>query len=528
MDIKELMGRVVEELYAGITGGSAELPLPPGTTINWLLPGLPMHESAFDFAIAGPFSGPSPATLEEFRRMVAAIQADAEANGGQPMDRALAVEEAKRMYQQHLLGSWEQWSRLVDFIPLIDPTPAQMSWSRRAGQGSKKHVGVVYGQAGQTLSNVYRDTLQRCEVADEQITAEQQKLIDRMKALLQVEVEVEDFLTGEKVKEIRESPAMVQYKAKKIAYENAVTDYAARLARSTSGTPADLIEWNRSGGIYRQRALQALADWQSSGAKNAIETAQATIAHITGGSMVQWKQRLLDCLTDIDQSTQGAFGYPFFPATVLPGAFARSPGWTRFSQRNVARSSTSTSSTHSGGGSVGFSLGIFSIGAAGGATRTEHDFKFQSSDFGIEFEYTQVEIVRPAFNPNFFLSRGWKPRDTFVRDYNTSTHSTGGDKPTGCLIGYPTKALFVRNLRIHSTEFASHMHSLQSEVDGGGVVGIGPFVLGGRYSQTNRSSESNLSIDTAGITVNGLQLVAFISALFPACSNPSPDVTKWI
>ena len=459
--------------------------------------------------------------------MVETLQGEPQEDGGQPMDRQQAVEEAKRMYQQHLLGSWEQWSRLVDFIPLVNPTPTQMAWTARTGQGAKKHVGVVYGQAGQTLSNVYKDTLERCLVADEPITAEQQKIIDRMKALLQVEVEVEDFLTGEKTKEIRASPAVIQYNAKKLAYENAVTDYASRLARANNGTSADLIEWSRSGGIYKQRALQALADWQATGAKNAIETAQSTIAHITGGSMVQWKQNLLNNVQDIELSTQGQFGYAFFPATVLPGAFARSEGWTKFSQRNLHQSTTSSTSTHSGGGTVGFSLGIFSIGGGGGASRTEHNFDFHRNEFGIEFEYTQVEIVRPAFNPNFFLSRGWKPRDTFIRDYN-AVHSTGGANPTGAMIGYPTKALFVRNLRIWSSDLARHMHSLKSDIDGGGVVGIGPFVLGGRYSQSNRSSESNLDIDTAGITVKGMQLVAFISALFPATSNPSPDVQKWV
>ena len=91
------------------------------------------------------------------------------------------------------------------------------------------------------------------------MTEEQKKLVERMKRLLMEEVEVEDLLTGEKKKEYRESRVMTAYKEKQIAYENAVIDYAQKLARANNGTAADLIEWNRSGGIYKQRAICSAA-----------------------------------------------------------------------------------------------------------------------------------------------------------------------------------------------------------------------------------------------------------------------------
>lgn len=528
MDVKDLMGVVIDELYAGLTGGSAELPLPPRTKINWVLPGIPLHKSFFDFAIAGPYAGPSPATLEAFEELMNTIAGDDD-DDAEPMSRADVLEEAKRMYQQHLLGSWEQWSRLVDFIPLMSPTEEELSWSSTDDQGSQGHKGVVYGQSGKTLSQVYMDTLERCLVANEPLTDQQEKIIERMRKLLQVEVEREDFLTGEIKKEYVDSPAITLYNEKKLAYENAVVDFASRLARSQTGTSADLIEWARSGGVYKQRAMQARRDWAATGNKNAIEEAQSAIAHITGGNMVTWKQNLLANVKEIEENVMGAFGYPFFPATVLPGAFARSEGWTKYSQRNLKQKVQSSSSSHSGRGSGGFSLGFFSIGGSGGSSRHESDFSIERDDFGIEFEYTQVEICRPAFNPNFFLSRGWKPRDSFIVDYG-SVHSDGTENPAGAFIGYPTKALFIRNLRIYSSELAQHMHTMKKNIRGGAVVGIGPFMIGGNYSQTNRESENTLEIDTAGITVRGMQLVAFLSALFPATSNPNPDVAdeNWV
>jgi hypothetical protein len=172
MDIKQLMGRVIDALYDGLTGGSAELPLPDNVTINWLMPGVPFHESAFDFAIAGPYAGPTQATLPEFRALVESLMGDNGdgGDGGEPMTRAEAIEQAKLLYQQNLLGTWEQWSRLADFIPLVKPPAEKSQWQARPEAGKYKHVSVVYAQANQTLSQVYKDTLERCEVADEQLT----------------------------------------------------------------------------------------------------------------------------------------------------------------------------------------------------------------------------------------------------------------------------------------------------------------------------------------------------------------------
>lgn len=539
MELEDLMGQVVDELYSGLTGGTAELPLPNNVMLNWLMPGLSFHESAFDFAIAGPFAGPTPLTLDYFKELVEALRTgrdpaagDGEATvddtgggGAQPpMDQAKAVEEAKRMYQQHLLGSWEQWSRLVDFIPLPSP---ELRYRTETGAGKHKHVSVVYAQAGQTLSQVYKDTLTRCWVADDKLTEEQKKIVARMKLLLSEVVEEEDFLTGKMEKVEKESRIMIAYKAKKAAYENAVIDYAVRLSKSQSGTAADLIEWQQSGGLYRRKATEALRDWIATGYKNDVERAQATLSHILGSSMVVWKDNLVQILANVENNTTGSFGYPFYPASVLPGGFARSSGWTQFNKSRFSSSATSNYSRRSGGASGGLNLGLFRIGGSGGATTTKERYNGNTDSFRLSFEYTTVEIMRPTFNPSFFLSRGWKPKDTFIRDYE-ERHSDGKNPPKGALIGYPTKALFVRNLVISHSQFSSWMKSKQSDVKAGASFGWGPFSIGGRYQQSNKYRSSNISIQGESVHIRGLQLVGFLSVLFPYTANPSPDVKSWV
>ena len=88
-----------------------------------------------------------------------------------------------------------------------------------------------------------------------------------MKALLQVKVEKEDFLTGEVKEEIVDSPALTLYNEKKLAYENAVIDYASRRARANSGTAADLIEWSRSGGILQATRDAGTTDGRPTGTR---------------------------------------------------------------------------------------------------------------------------------------------------------------------------------------------------------------------------------------------------------------------
>ena len=147
MKLDELMGIVIDELYAGLTGGDAELPMPKDTIINWIMPAMLFHESEFDFAIAGPFAGPSPLTLPFFKSLVETIMGD---NPG--MDRQRAVDEAKAAYQSHLLGTWENFSRTVDFIPLESPSAEQSRWKRERDPAAKyKHTQIVYAQAGRTL-----------------------------------------------------------------------------------------------------------------------------------------------------------------------------------------------------------------------------------------------------------------------------------------------------------------------------------------------------------------------------------------
>jgi hypothetical protein len=48
------------------------------------------------------------------------------------------------------------------------------------------------------------------------------------------------------------------------------------------------------------------------------------------------------------------------------------------------------------------------------------------------------------------------------------------------------------------------------------------------YSQTNNSAETSFSFDGSSVTMNGIQLVAFLSTKIPKAADPAPDIKKWV
>jgi hypothetical protein len=96
--------------------------------------------------------------------------------------------------------------------------------------------------------------------------------------------------------------------------------------------------------------------------------------------------------------------------------------------------------------------------------------------------------------------------------------------PNGQCIGFPTIALFARNIRIESKEFVSAYREERSRVGGGGAVGYGPFMLGGTYSSAHGETQLDTEDTDSTLTVNGMQLIGFVNHLLPKSPNPLPEL----
>jgi hypothetical protein len=92
----------------------------------------------------------------------------------------------------------------------------------------------------------------------------------------------------------------------------------------------------------------------------------------------------------------------------------------------------------------------------------------------------------------------------------------------------PMSMIFIRNLTMRFAEAESFYKGMQSQVKAGGVVGYGPFILGGTYKSSNSEYSSESHYDSQGIHVPGMQVIGFKCHLLPKSPNPNPAIEKWI
>jgi hypothetical protein len=232
-------------------------------------------------------------------------------------------------------------------------------------------------------------------------------------------------------------------------------------------------------------------------------------------------------------------GMNFFFTTVVPGGFATSPGWTRFTFKTTDLQSHADSTytnkrwNVSGGASW---LGIF--GGRGGAesesAHQEFNSKLSSDQFDLSFEITEVPIVRGWFKPDYFFSRTWR-FDPSNPELNSELLSDGGTPPKGMMPAYPTAIVFIRNLKLslgHSESFQTFVSDAKKSSQGGdGYVRFGPFFLGGggkNMSSTDSSKRDwGFKSDEQGITVSGIQAAGFRCHVIPKRPDPLPTIKDW-
>ena len=102
--------------------------------------------------------------------------------------------------------------------------------------------------------------------------------------------------------------------------------------------------------------------------------------------------------------------------------------------------------------------------------------------------------------------------------------SNGARPPQGNFIGYPTMAIFARNINIESLEFSSAFNSYSKTIGGGGSVGWGPFNLSGSYTKTKSGTKSSSTTDAQTLVVPGMQCIGFVNHLIGKSPNPLPEL----
>jgi hypothetical protein len=333
---------------------------------------------------------------------------------------------------------------------------------------------------------------------------------------------------------------MVQaYNAKLAAYDAAALQYnAARIAALAGNDPTAVETWAIDANILRNQVTAAMEDWITDGYKTDYEEIAAYIDQVQQRDLRLLKQEYEDDLAKATLTGLSS-GSNFYYTALIPGNFAQSSGWSRFTF-SIGDFSTYANSTYDQSGwSAQASAGFFGIGASAGGSgssaRQTYNGTFQMDNFSLSFEIAQVPIVRPWFKEAFITSKAWR-FDQTNPDVKGQMLSDGGSPPKGLIPAYPVTAIFIRNLVLgidHSSSAASFIQqNSSSSVGGGASVNFGFFNLGGSashwsangYTQRNTSAQWN----DQGLTVPGLQLVGFKCHIFPKSPDPDPSIKSWV
>jgi hypothetical protein len=324
---------------------------------------------------------------------------------------------------------------------------------------------------------------------------------------------------------IEDSPMIKAYNEKKVAYEDAIFEYnTKRLSALNAEDKLAVQDFTLNGGIYRSRVKQAYQAWGTNGYREDVEKINAYIKQISEKDLTFLKEDLTERMRIgkmLDINTQGEF----YPSTFHPGNFVNNnKGWTKFTFSETSRNKYDKDTTATTSASLAANFGLYSADANGSNTDTTDLSTFNLEGFSIEFSITQVSISRPWFSPEFLMNKAWRWKDGNGMD----ELSNGGNPALGQLIAYPTTAIFIKDIKMKSSNLSKFSDTITNSLSAGGSVSWGPIKIGAQHNSASNEKDVKFKADKNTLEVEGMQLIAFKCFALPKTPNPSAKIKEWV
>jgi hypothetical protein len=529
----EIANAIMGKLYDVLTNGDATVPKSADNFFSWCTPGIPVDPSDFQFLTQG-FTG---VVKKEAADAMLSVTGGAAAGGGSggaagtPAPTAgltpAQLDQLRASDTAQLYVQAEALSRIVDFVPDV----------ARINNDQFAKFAVMNDEG--TLSEIYERTLKMSQVMQTDLTDDQKQKITHLQSLLVSKTTKTDLITGDKVEVSGPSPLVQVYHEKMAAYDAAALEYNTyRIDALAGDNPKAVNYWAINANILRDKVKAAMDDWITTGYKEDYEKIAAYIAQVSERDLTLLKAAYEDDLRKA-KLTGLASGSDFYYSSLVPGSFATSTGWSRFSFSGGDFSRHSNSTFNASGWKAEASAGFFGFGAHGGGSHDESkatfNGSFNSDNFSLSFEIAQIPIVRPWFKSSFLVSKTWR-FDPGNPDVKNDLLSDGGSPPKGLIPAYPTTIVFIRKLHMevgHSEGFSNFLQqNSSSSQSGGGGFSFGPFSCGGSASHYSTSGNTQRdygsSWDGHGLDVPGMQIAGFKCHVLPKSPNPSPDIKSWV
>jgi hypothetical protein len=475
----DLMKALMAKLYATVTGNDPSIKLPRSKFVSWCSPGIPFMNEDFNFCAKGTVG----ATAEETGLL------------------------------QH--QGWTL-SKIFDYVPEVGE-----------GKGfiDKSMQQTMWASTQDTISKVYGDVLRFSKVLNNELTDDEKARLKKFRDLLVV---TEPNILGEM--KTKPSPMVDAYFTMMNDYLDAADEYSNLIidAQSAKGQDPEAIRrvqaFAQKNKFLKKKLEAAEGKWISQGYKNEYEQIVAYIAQVTEKSLVLYKEDLKQkYAASLQTSTNEGSAGDYYYTTLLPGNFAQSTGWTKFSFYAGDYETHYDKATNKWSVNGGVNFGLFSVKAEAGGSHTEENSSKAQKDFTASLEFTQIPIVRPWFDPGFFSMRAWTLDDAWKLNFDKEI-SDGADVPVGRLVAYPVTALFVRNLRFKVDDSDEQTKFVESSIKAGGSVGYGCFNLGGSYEHGSVKKDFKSHKEGGELVVEGIQMVGTINNIIPKAPNTNPAI----
>jgi hypothetical protein len=296
---------------------------------------------------------------------------------------------------------------------LSDPkvSAALLEFSRAVNQCP---MGVIFqGDSDQYLWEHYDRWLNAMSLARDKSSPDQDALYTQAKALL---------TTQDSHGLTTDSPALSNYKQYRDKYLAAEQGYkSAQSTALMSQDPATRAQWQGTGEPrLRDAVAKAMADWEESGNKTAIETAQTEVATYEARMPSKvWMEWRAAYNPDLDLFTDAASNATCGPSGFAPANVFDQP-WTNLTlTADEIRGLTANAPKE-----------LQNIFEETGTSQIST----------ISFEFCSAAVVRTWFNSAIADARFWK----FDQDPELSD---GGAPPKGAWPAYVAAVVFIRNIR---------------------------------------------------------------------------------
>lgn len=501
----DFMNVVFGDVYKKLTNGGDPAMLGPNNFVAWEPVASVIDEEAFDFASKGAVGVP-------------------------PKIEGMTEERYAELRTEKKFSSF---AYAAEFARIADQIPANIPEMLPDGKG---RAFTVFNPNSDSVSDVYRDTLEFCVVKDSKIDPNVEKKIERERSKLFKTKKLKNPDFDEEMVEDQEdnpkflyqsfiSPAYAKYLEYEALYNQEEEALSELQMRVDEGDVDAMAELAASGKSLKRKKESALKRWEALGYKGHIEKVMNYIDEVESSNFISVKKRYESEFatserTDIRDSSAYHYAAPI-PAKILEN----NRGWTKFIFTKSDYESSKRSTSHQWSAKAGY-FGIGKVNAEGKHTKDTADFNF--NDFHMSFRLTKCYVSRPWLGMSFLKSRFWKYSKTGKDIMNNELISDGNGK--GKLPAVVTELYLLSELNIGFRKGSDSYKKVENIVKGGGGVRLGLFNIGGSYSYADEKIDSSRKREAQGVNSDAILLVGRKCTILDMAPNPLPSIKddEWV